>query len=268
MIIVDTRIKDLLPKHYQQYYPRFITFLTKYYEWLYRTSGLSEQEVADLRNDTSWLARDIDRFIATGQIRYIDPQTDPTSIDNAIIDINGTESIGIQAKMLPDNFNMEDDFNGFITADEYDFTDANDDDMELSALEENVLDGWFNSMGFDRIKRSRIKALNMVDQVLMLSLLKHIYAIKGTEQSIKLFFDLYFDEQVTVFYPKPLIGVIDDNMVIDGIQLIRDDEEYQEYSYVINVANDPSYYDDIFETIYKKLIHPAGFRVALKQTTG
>jgi hypothetical protein len=137
----------------------------------------------------------------------------------------------------------------------------------MSTVESNILDGWFNSMGFDRIKRSKILTPNALDQVLFLSLLKHIYAIKGTEQSIKLFFDLYFNEQVSVFYPKPLIGVIDDNMIVDGIQLIRDDQEYQEYSYIINVSQPPAYYDEIFQTIYKKLIHPAGFRVALKQVT-
>lgn len=267
MMIVDTRIKDLLPKHYQQYYPRFITFLTKYYEWLYRTSGLTEQEVADLQNDTSWLEKDIDRFIATGQLRYMDQATDPTVLDTAIIDINAEDSVGIQAKMLPGNFNLEDNFNGFLTADDMQFNDANDNDVEMSTVENNILDGWFNSMGFDRIKRSNILTPQNLDQVLFLSLLKHIYAIKGTEQSVKLFFDLYFNEQVTVFYPKPLIAVIDDNMIVDGVTVIRDDEEYQEYSYIINVSQPPSYYQEIFDTIFKKLIHPAGFRVALKQVT-
>lgn len=265
MIIADTRIKDMVPKHYQQYYPRFITFLTKYYEWLYRTSGLSEQEVYDLQKDTTWLTTSIDKFIVTGQLRYMDQATDPSVLDTAIIDINATESVGIQAVKLQDNFNLEDGFNTFLTADNMQFNDVNNNDLEMSTVENTILDGWFNSMGFDRIKRSKILTPNALDQVLFLSLLKHIYAIKGTEQSIKLFFDLYFDEQVTVFYPKPLVGVIDDNMIVDGVQLIRDDVEYQEYSYVINVAQDPSYYADIFETIYKKLIHPAGFRVVLKR---
>lgn len=267
MIIYDPRLQDLLPKHYQQYYPRFITFLQKYYDWLYRTSGLSDGEVTDLRNDTTWLVNDLDKFISTGKLRYMDQATDPNVLDTAIIDINATDSAGVQAKMLPDNYNLEDDFNGFLTADDMVFNDVNNSDVETTVVEDAILDGWFNSMGFTKIERARISALNTVDSVLMLSLLKHIYAIKGTEISIKLFFDLYFDEQVTLFYPKPLIGVIDDNMIVDGIQVIRDDELYQEYSYVINVANDPSTYEDIFDTIYKKLIHPSGFRVALKQTT-
>jgi hypothetical protein len=221
--------------------------------------------VADLRNDTSWLEKDIDRFIATGLLRYMDVETDANALDSAIIDINATESTGTQAKMLPGNFVMEDVFDGYQTADGLEFSDADEADVELSNVEENILDGWFNSMGFDRVQRSRIKALNSVDQVLMLSLLKHIYAIKGTETSIKLFFDLFFDEQVTVFYPKALLAVIDDNMVIDGTQVIRDDELYQEFSYVVYVDNDISTYKDIFDTIYVRMIHPAGFRVELKQ---
>jgi len=265
MIIIDTRVKELLPAHYRQYYPRFITFLEKYYEWLYRTSGLSEAEVNDLKNNTAWLEQDIDKFIATGLLRYMDQATDPNVLDTAIIDINSTESTGLQAKLLPDNFLQEDNFDGYVTADGYDFTDSGSNGLELTTVEDNILDSWFNSMGFDRIKRSKIKALNSVDQVLMLSLLKHIYAIKGTETSIKLFFDLFFDEQVTIYYPKPFIAVIDDHFVVDGTDVIRDDQLYQEYSYVINVHNDPSTYMDVFDTIYLKLIHPSGFRVQLKQ---
>lgn len=265
MIVIDKRIKELLPAHYRQYAPRFITFLEKYYEWLYRTSGLTDSEVEDLRNDTSWLEKDIDRFIATGKLRYMDSASDPNVLDTAIIDINATESAGTQSKLLPNNYVLEDQFDGYQTADGFVFADSTDTEFELSTVEDNILDGWFNSMGFDRVKRSRLKALNQVDQVLMLSLLKHIYAFKGTEASIKLFFDLFFDEQVTVFYPKPLIAVIDDHMVVDGADVIRDDELYQEYSYVINVENEPDFYQDIFDTIYLTTIHPSGFRVELKQ---
>jgi hypothetical protein len=267
MMIVDKRISDLLPAHYRQYAPRFITFLEKYYEWLYRTSGMSDSEIADLRNDTSWLEKDIDRFIASGKLRYFDSSTDPNVLDAALIDIASTDNSGTQAKMLPDAFVMEDIFDGYRTADGLDFADKDESNIELSTVEDNILDGWFNSMGFDRVKRSRIKALELVDQVLMLSLLKHIYAIKGTEASMKLFFDLFFDEEVEIFQPKPLINVIDDNMIVDGLTLIRDDELYQEYSYMIYVANEPDYYKDVFDTIYLKLIHPSGFRVELKQVT-
>lgn len=265
MIIINKRIADLVPAHYRDYAPRFITFLEKYYEWLYRASGLTEGEVEDLRNDTSWLEKDIDRFIATGKLKYFDKDALPAVVDDAIIDLANTTSPGNNSNQLPDNFTMENDFNGYATSDGSEITDANDITVELSTVENQILDSWFNSMGFDRIKRSRLKALNNIDQVLMLSLLKHIYAIKGTEASIKLFFSLFFDEQVTIYRPKADIAVIDENWVLDNIQVIRDDELYQEYSYVILVNGEIEDYQAIFDSIYLKVIHPSGFRVELQK---
>jgi hypothetical protein len=93
--------------------------------------------------------------------------------------------------------------------------------------------------------------------------MKHIYSIKGTEASMKIFFRLYFDEEVTIHQPKSMIAVVDDNWVLDGIQVLRDDELYQEFSYVIIVSKDLEFYRDIFKLIYMKMVHPSGFRVAL-----
>lgn len=263
MIIIDKRISDLVPAHYREYAPRFITFLEKYYEWLYRTSGLTEAEVNDLRADTSWLEKDIDRFITTGQLRYFDPVAEPTIVEDVIIDLSNTNNAGIQSNKFGDNFTMEDDFNGYATVDGSEIVDSNDSTVELSTVENTILDSWFNSMGFDRIKRSRLKALNNIDQVLMLSLLKHIYAIKGTEASIKLFFDLFFEEQITIYQPKQDVAVIDENFLLDDIVVLRDDERYQEYSYVIVVQGDVVDYKEIFNSIYLTSIHPSGFRVEL-----
>jgi len=265
MIIIDKRIADLVPAHYREYAPRFIIFLEKYYEWLYRASGLSDGEVEELRNDTSWLEKDIDRFIATGKLRYLDQGALPSIIEGAIIDLNNTAQAGNQSDNIPGNFTMEKDFNGYATSGGEEIIDANDSSVELSTVENQILDSWFNSMGFDRIKRGRLRALNNIDQVLMLSLLKHIYAIKGTEASIKLFFNLFFDEQVTIYQPKEDIAVIDDNWILDDHQVIRDDQRYQEYSYVILVNEDISQYKDVFDGIFLKIIHPSGFRVELQQ---
>lgn len=265
MNIIDKRIADLVPAHYREYAPRFIVFLEKYYEWLYRTSGMSDAEIEDLRDDTSWLEKDIDRFITTGKMRYFDKTLVANTVEDAIIDLSNTTNPGTHSNRMPDNFIMEDDFNGYSSLDGSEIVDANDTAVELSTVENQILDGWFNSMGFDRIKRSRMKALNNIDQVLMLSLLKHIYAIKGTEASIKLFFNLFFDENIVIYQPKQDIAVIDDNWILDDIQVIRDDDLFQEYSYVIIVNGDVSEYMNIFNNIYMKIIHPSGFRVEIQQ---
>lgn len=262
---VDKRIANLVPAHYRELAPRFITFLEKYYEWLYRASGLSDSEIADLRSDTSWFEKDLDRYIATGQLKYLDPTASAGVLDGAIDQLDNTRNAGVVAADIESNFTMEGDFNGYTDDVTTGTPDNNDPTLELDTIENNVLDSWFDSMGFDRIKRSRLKASDNIDQVLMITLLKHIYAIKGTEASIKLFFDLFFDEDITIYYPKKDIAVIDENWILDDIQVIRDDERYQEYSYVINVANPVTDYQEIFDSVFVKLIHPAGFRVELRQ---
>lgn len=266
MIIIDKNIEDLLPNHYKEYAPRLILFLKKYYDWLYRSSGMSDSEVAMLRGDTSWLKDDIDKFISSGgDVKYIDSIDHPEIVDEAIINLNNTDGSGEIADELSNNFSLDEMFSEYLTTDNSTFTDINDISVELNTVENTVLDSWFNSIGLDRIKRRRMTSLNSIDQVLMLSLMKHIYAIKGTETSIKLFFSLYFDEDVTIYYPKNDILLIDDNWVLESTKVIRDDEEYQEYSYVILVSDDVSTYKDIFESIYIKTVHPSGFRVALRQ---
>lgn len=264
-MITNRRIRDLLPPHYSEYYPRFIKFLEKYYEWFYRVSGLSDKEVADLRKDTSWLQHDIDRFINTGQLRYLSPintvNNDP--LTNNIVILNNTGNAGGDSSHLQDRFTLDEDLAGYITNKGELFTDAGATPVELSSDEDRILDSWFNSMGLDRIKRSRLTALNSIDQVLLLSLLKHIYGIKGTEASIKLFFNLFFDEDVSVYQPKKDIASLDDNWVLEYNQLARDDNMYQEYSYVILVSQDLTVYQEIFNSIYIKTIHPSGFKVTL-----
>lgn len=267
MIISDKRIANLVPAHYRETAPKFILFLEKYYDWLYRSSGMSDDEINDLRQDTSWLQKDIDRFIATGQIKYIDQTDDATVLDSSLVQLNNVSNPGGVSDSISDNYVLDENFNGYLTADGTPFTDNNDVSVELPTIENKILDSWFNSMGLDRIRRYRLDALDNIDQVLMLSLLKHIYAVKGTEVSMKLFFTLYFSESISVYQPKSEIANVDENWVLDDTQVIRDDELFQEFSYVILVNNELDTYKDIFRLIYMTSIHPSGFRVALVKSS-
>lgn len=256
------RIEDLLPAHYREAYPRFIAFLEKYYEWLYRSSGMSVSEINILRGDTSWLSNDIDRFISTGDIKYVNGDT--KSLNDSIAVLNNTVNPGQVANALPGGYTLESAMiGGYLNADGVVSTDVNDFSVELNTIENNILDGWFNSMGWDRIKRNSLGAASNVDQVLMLSMLKHMYAIKGTESSMRLFFNVFFGEEVIIVQPKSIIAIIDDTFTLDTNIVLRDDELYQEYSYVIVVAKELSFYKELFDTIYMTLVHPSGFRVEM-----
>ena len=95
------------------------------------------------------------------------------------------------------------------------------------------------------------------------------YRIKGTEDSIVVFFKLFFDEIVEVYYPKvDILRVSDgkwdatkDNWTntdgfISADKYIQDSEFYQEFSYLIRTAADFTSWNLPFQ----KLAHPAGLK--------
>lgn len=231
-------VRNQVPREYKTSYPRFILFLQKYYEWMYRDSGLSQAEIDILRSDTSWLQADIDKFIASGDIRYIDKEY-INIVEQAISDLSTVRNPGYRAKNLRDSMML--------------------DGENLDSLS---IDNWFAAFGIPEFTANS-SIIAGVDKALLVSLMKHIYAIKGTETSMKLFFNLCFDEDVQIYQPKENIAVIDDNWILDDIFVIRDDELYQEFSYVIVVDGEVNKYKAVFDSIYRLLIHPAGFRVAI-----
>lgn len=251
------RIESQLPKHYKEYYPRFIKFIQCYYDWLHRGSGLSASEVDALKADTSWLKTNIDSFIETGSLKNIEN----SDVETAIIQMGLVQAPGNEVDMMVPYHMLDNISDEFITADgEYYATSAGEN-INSNDYSDDEIDSWLDTLGYSFT--TDITNLNPVDRLLLVRLLKHIYNIKGTEKSIELFFSMYFGETVQVYYPKNDIAVIDDNFVLDDLKYIRDDDYYNEYSYVIKVQQDPSVYQDLFNKVYLKHIHPAGFKVFL-----
>jgi len=122
------------------------------------------------------------------------------------------------------------------------------------------------------------------DRVTLYKNLIRYYSMRGSEESISLFFKILYDDEVTVSYPKNLMlipssgnwdqtyqtpvynssgvltgytqGAYTNNLgfLSDTIKL-QDSYYYQKFSYVINTGNNISVWNDTF----KKLVHPAGF---------
>ena len=251
------RIEDQLPYHYREEYPLFITFLKKYYEWMYR-KNLSGDEISLLRTDTSWISTDINKYIETGQSRYIG-----ISVDAAINELNNVPSPGTASDLITNNISLNITSDGFVDINNNEVIDSNNLQLGVLGINRDIINRRFATMGYPVIEIGKF-SLAPIDQVLMISLLKHLSAIKGTEQSIKLFFNLFFNEDVQIYHPKSDIAVIDDNFILDGTDVMRDDKYFDEYTYVIVVQSPLDKYTDIFNNIYKKIIHPSGFNVVLE----
>ena len=94
---------------------------------------------------------------------------------------------------------------------------------------------------------------------LMTRLLAAFYRSKGSLLSTEGFFRAFYDEEVTVEYPKDQIFIVSESEIgYESQKFIQDDELYQIFSILIKVGLSVSEY----ETLYKRFVHPAGFHFA------
>ena len=103
---------------------------------------------------------------------------------------------------------------------------------------------------------------------LMAKLLSDFYRNKGTQLSAEQFFKAFYNESVEVSYPKRNIFILNDKpggslIGPESLKYIQDDKKYQIFSILLKTGMSLSDY----ETLYKKLVHPAGFYLAAEVET-
>ena len=103
---------------------------------------------------------------------------------------------------------------------------------------------------------------------LMARLLADLYRSKGTAISTEQFFKAFFNEDVEISYPKKNIFILNDKpggslIGPQSLKYIQDDKKYQIFSVLLKTGMSLSDY----ETLYTKLIHPAGFYLAAETET-
>lgn len=103
---------------------------------------------------------------------------------------------------------------------------------------------------------------------LMARLLADLYRAKGTAISTEQFFKAFYGENVEISYPKKNIFILNDKpggslIGPQSLRYIQDDKKYQIFSVLLKTGMSLSDY----ETLYTKLIHPAGFYLAAETET-
>jgi hypothetical protein len=85
------------------------------------------------------------------------------------------------------------------------------------------------------------------------------FRTKGSEQSLKQFFRMFYNSEAKVSYPKDEIFLLNDNtsLLDDPLKKIQDGKLYQVLSLMIT---SPIGYKE-YEELYKKFVHPAGFYI-------
>lgn len=121
--------------------------------------------------------------------------------------------------------------------------DSTNDDRYLDAIE--------------KIIGSQIPQSRAIDRVRLYKIIANYYTNRGSEESIYSFFRLFFNEIVSISYPRErLFDTSGNRSKISDHFKIRDSFKWQEYSYIIESQIDSA--DWKFE--YLKYIHPAGLK--------
>lgn len=135
--------------------------------------------------------------------------------------------------------------------------------QELSSLLLNHdIDQVTDDRYLDAIERAiavNIPQSRSLDRERLFKIISNYYTSRGSEESIYSFFRIFFNEIVSIVYPRELLFSTSDekiNSELSGQNKIRDSYRWQEFSYVIRsgVPNKEWRYE------YQKYIHPAGFK--------
>jgi len=98
---------------------------------------------------------------------------------------------------------------------------------------------------------------------LMVKLLSDFYRSKGTQISAEQFFNSFFLEKVEILYPKSNIFILNSsNIGAQSLKFLVDNRKYQIFSTLVKAGI--SFSD--WESLYRKLVHPAGFYLAAEVT--
>lgn len=86
--------------------------------------------------------------------------------------------------------------------------------------------------------------------------LAKFYRKKGSPESIKEFFRLFFGQEISLSFPKEDLFTIGESRIgYESLKFIRNDKLYQLYSYLITSSLSTSTWSEL----YKKFVHPAGW---------
>ena len=110
----------------------------------------------------------------------------------------------------------------------------------------------------ERMIAASIPKSRSLDRVRLYKIIADYYNARGSEESIYAFFRIFYNEFVTLVYPKELLFTVADleKGTTSTVNRIRDSFRYQEFSYVVKSESDQANWRNEF----LKFVHPAGLK--------
>ncbi|MCK5020024.1 MAG: hypothetical protein KAS32_23425 [Candidatus Peribacteraceae bacterium] len=160
----------------------------------------------------------------------------------------------------------------FVTLDEYVFSDSDEREFSATTYNEESNSQWLTQLGFrpaelylDTVYDGATNP-SKLDIISLIKILNDIWKLRGTQKGTEILFHMFFNETVTVLYPRALLASPDGGLICDDYvgSVVRDDEFWNEYSIVVVVLDDTKYYEEFINLIYTPHFHPSGFKLILE----
>lgn len=245
-----------LPRFFASQYPKLVEFLDLYIDSLYKKNLTPDQVNYFLENEEWWENKD--KVYESEDHRFIQKIID--------FDKYRQNHFGILSKAvnLLDNKSLERNFELTLSLDNFQLVDS--EGVELLTIDDEQLPlyQYLDEKNLGELANSQ-KGEVKIDLINLIKFTKHLFRIRGTAECAKIFLSAMYNAQVEVSYPRLNLATLEDNFTLDGKARLRDDFEYDEYTYVVNIiAGDYKSLGQKYFDMYKRVFHACGFRCLLE----
>ena len=249
---------DILPSHFSKFYPDLVQFLEAYTTTLY-SNQIGVDQLQLMMDDESWWDKRDYPFFNEAE-RFL----------NKIIDLQEFRKhfgVSSRAVNLIEDKSLERSWVNFETLDGFLIETDDDRTLEFQNFNSFHIKSWLKEKGLAEI--SDLENHDFApDLNLMIKLARHLYKIRGSVECARIFFEALYGGKVYPEFPRDRVCRLDDNFILDSDNVLRDDYEFDEFTYVINLVG--SKYNEIgdqYVRLWLKAFHAGGFRCIIRVYT-
>lgn len=249
-----------LPKFFMSHYPELVEFMDLYLDSLYKGDLNPDQVKYFMEEDDSWWVNK-DRVYDTPEDAKLQRAKD--------LEIYRRNHFGLHEKTaeLLDNKSLQRQTSFLFDLSGLLLQDSGSLNLIAPRTDNLPLKQWLESKNFKELADTVEGDLNF-DIINFIKFSRHLYKIKGSLACAKLLLETFYEATVVTELPRLKIAALDVNFTLDGDSRLRDDFVYDEFTYVVNLIGD-KYFEigDKYFNMYKRVFHPAGFRIILRPYT-
>lgn len=246
-----------LPAFFRKEYPKLIEFLDAYIDSVYGSSVSPEQLQLFMGDESWWDGADLtyenEDYRNLEKIKAFDKyRLSNYGVQEKVVDLLDNKTLKRKQTVLQSLNSL--------------FLESSDGRTILASDEDNLpAETWLRENNLKELADNISSEVFDFDIISLIKVLSHLFKIKGTTECARIFFSIMYSGDVYIELPRNKIATLDDNFTLDSDIKLRDDYEYDEFTYIVNLVE--SKFDEIgtkYLEMYRRVFHASGFRCIVK----